>query len=266
VLPQKAVIDIARILGDDQKAFIVGGQAVNLWAEYYSLRAEDLSYYRPFTSKDIDYYGQRDVAQKLATGLGGSLILPDPDDTTFQTAMVTAKVGGITVGIDFLSHVLGVQRGLEDGVVDLIIPYEFEGEQGEVGVRLMHPFHCYQSRIANLIKLGRSDETAKRQAEAAPIVLREFISEALEDGDQRAAIDTLKAVFGYLKADIYGKHAHKHTSLDPIDILRKFLKNENLDVRYRERSLTKMVTELEKRRSILRRCATVIQKRLLGIT
>lgn len=135
MLPPEAVIDIAKILENDERAFIVGGQAINLWAEYFSSRADELHAYRPFTSKDIDYFGQRDVAAKLARGLGGSISIPDMDDATFQTAIVNANIGGIDIDIDFLGHILGVRRGLEKGVVELIIPYRIDGQLGEIAVR-----------------------------------------------------------------------------------------------------------------------------------
>lgn len=253
MLPPEAVIDIARILGDDERAFIVGGQALNLWAEYYAARAAELNEFRPFTSKDLDYFGQRDVAQKLADGLGGSIRFPDADNATFQTALVTANIRGIEIGIDFLSYILGVRRGLEEGVVDLTIPYRIGEDSGEIAVRLMHPLHCFQSRMANIIKLHRADDTARRQAEAAPIVLREFIAEALEDGDVRAATDTFQALFKYLRRDIYGRQSHKYLRHDPLNIFRHFLHDPRLDERYRTLSLAVMVAQLERRRTALGR-------------
>lgn len=257
-LPPRAVIDIAKILGDDERAFVVGGQALNLWAEYYSQRAAELLEFRPYTSKDIDYFGQRAVAEKLAAGLGGSIDVPSPDDTTFQTAIVHATVQGIDIDIDFLSHVKGVQRGLEAGVVDLILPYVHEGAEAELAIRLMHPLHCLQSRVANVIDLGRNDGTSLRQLAAAPIVLREFIVESLDDGEEREAIDILRALFEYLKSDINGRKAHRVLRYDPIDILRHFVDDGRLDTRWRERSLTNMIAQLEGKRTILGRVLTAL--------
>jgi hypothetical protein len=64
------VIDVVRLLGSDGRAFAVGGQAINLWAEHYATIADELNEFRPFTSKDIDFFGQRDVAERLARDLG----------------------------------------------------------------------------------------------------------------------------------------------------------------------------------------------------
>lgn len=246
------MIDIASILEGDDRAFIVGGQAINLWAEHYAPRAKALDAYRPFTSKDLDYFGQRAVAEKLAKGLGGSLRVPDPTDTTFQTVIVKARVHGIDVGIDFLSHVKGVRRGLEEGVVDLFVPYHTQEGEAELGIRLMHPLHCLQSRIANIVALGRVDDTARRQARAAPIILREFIVDALEDGDHRAATDTLRGLYTFLSS-IEGRETHLHIDQDPIDILRDFCDDQRLDERYRTLTLAPMIARLERRRTTLGR-------------
>jgi len=86
----------------------------------------------------------------------------------------------------------------------------------------MHPLHCLQSRIANLVKLQRRDDTARRQAEAAPIVLRASLSQALDDGDTRHVTKTPGALFDYLRKDIHGREAHRHMSSDPIDIFFRF--------------------------------------------
>lgn len=257
-LPLRAVLDIAKILEDDERAFVVGGQALNLWAEYYSSRAAELIEFRPYTSKDIDYFGQKDVAAKLAKGLGGTLKVPDSNDTTFQTALVEATVEGIEIGIDFLSHVKGVQRGLEGGVTDLIIPYEYAGKETELAIRLMHPLHCLQSRVANVLELGRKDGTSQRQLAAAPIVLREYIDQALADGEEREAIDILQALFKYLRTDINGRRAHQILRYDPINIFCHFLKDERLDVRWRERSLAHMIGQLEEKRTIMGQIKTAL--------
>lgn len=252
-LPPEAVIDIASILGEDQDTFIVGGQALNIWAEYYAGSANELNAYRPFTSKDIDYFGYRAAAERLAARIGGEAIFPDPDNTTFQTAIVRGVIGGVEVEIDFLSHVLGVGRGLQDGVVDISVPCTRDGAAGAIDIRLMHPLHCLQSRVTNLVKLDRRDDTARRQAEAAPIVLREFISEALADGDQRAAIDIFAGLFTWLRSEHEGRVAHRHLKTDPLEIMRHFLEDERLDPRYREFQLSGMIHKLEKKRGVLGR-------------
>jgi hypothetical protein len=74
----------------------------------------------PCTSKDIDYLGHRQAAEKLATAIGGSLRIPDLDNTTPQLAIVVAKIDKREIEIDFLTHVLGVKSpGLENAAVEI---------------------------------------------------------------------------------------------------------------------------------------------------
>ncbi|WP_454887777.1 hypothetical protein [Sphingomonas oryzagri] len=228
---------------------MIGGQALNLWAEYYSA-ADELALYRPYTSKDIDYFGQTAAAEKLANALGGKVRFPDMDNATPQTAIVQATVGGQDIEIDFLGHVLGVRpKALLDNVVEIVVQVRSGTETGELAIPVMAPLHCLQSRLANLIVLGRPDDTAARQAEAAPIIVREYVSELLASGDHREATRTLQGLFAYLSRDPTGKRAHTRVNRDPLDVLRHFASDERIDARYRELILTPAIMRIESQRS-----------------
>jgi hypothetical protein len=69
-LARATVIKLASVLSLEDNAFIVGGQALNLWAERYAATRADLLSFGPFTSKDLDYFGHRAAAEKLAAALG----------------------------------------------------------------------------------------------------------------------------------------------------------------------------------------------------
>ena len=49
----------AAVLTDPAHPLIVGGQAVNLWAEIYAASEPTLHQFEPFTSKDADIHGKR---------------------------------------------------------------------------------------------------------------------------------------------------------------------------------------------------------------
>ncbi len=52
---------------------MVGGQAVNLWAEVYVSALPSLESFEPFVSKDADIYGTRALAEQLAHRTGWAL-------------------------------------------------------------------------------------------------------------------------------------------------------------------------------------------------
>lgn len=258
MLPAEIVYRLASILQLSDGAFIVGGQALNIWAERYSGVAE-LNDFGPYTSKDIDYFGHRDAAAKLAEAIGGRLRIPNMDDATPQSAIVEATIDGHDIEIDFLTHVLGVDdAGLKKSAVNIILQVRTVEGIGELKVPIMHPFHCLQSRVANVITLHRRHDVARRQLEASPIVLREYISEMLAAGDHREATDTLEQIFEYLRSDVVGKGAHRVMKNDPAAILNHFIDDVRIDARYRGNTLINMQRQLAARRTAWGRMKAMI--------
>lgn len=249
MLDPRIVYDLAGILQLSDEAFIIGGQALNLWAERYN-HLEELAEYGPYTSKDIDYFGYRRAAEKLADALDGELSIPDADNYTAQTAIVRAVIDGQKVEIDFLWHVLGVDdASLKRQAIDLRMTVRLEESTGELHVPIMHPFHCMQSRLANVIELGRKHDLALRQLEASPIVLREYLREMLDQGNHKHVTGVLRALNTYLLTHPNGRKAHKVMKNDPALILAAFQDDTRLDERWREMSLASMRQTLEKRRT-----------------
>jgi len=183
------------------------------------------------------------------------------DDFTPEAAVVTAVMDGRDIRIEFLTNVLGVKTPLlQKSAAELILRVRTADGVGTLAVPIMHPLHCLQSRIANHIKLQRRHDVSRRQLEASPIVLREYISEAIADGDLREAIDILRLLFDYLRSDVHGKHAHKIMTNDPARILDHFAEDARLDPRYRELTLGGMRKALAERRSAWRRMAALFRK------
>ena len=234
-------------MSDD--AFIVGGQALNLWAERYRHVAE-LHVYGPYTSKDIDYFGRREAAEKLANALGGSVSIPEVDDHTPQTAIVHVEIEGQPIEIDFLGHVLGVDDAkLKKQAIQIRMNVTMAEGTVELNVPIMHPFHCLQSRLANVIQLKRKTDLAHNQLNASPIVLREFLFEQLDNGQSKHVTGVLQALYIYLSSDIVGRKAHKHMRNDPSAVLDTFQNDGRLDQRWREKSLRSMRASLARKRT-----------------
>ena len=73
--PQLGPLDVEVVLverGDVvEHIVLVGGQAVNFWAERYSESDSALREKAPFTSKDIDFQGDADAVRTCAERLEG---------------------------------------------------------------------------------------------------------------------------------------------------------------------------------------------------
>lgn len=127
---------------------------------------------------------------------------------------------------------LGVQSpSLENAAVEIIMRVRTTDGEGTLAVPIMHPLHCLQSRIANVVTLHRKQDVARRQLEAAPIVLREYVAEMLDLGLHREATSTLEGLFKYLRSDVTGKQAHKVMTNDPARILDHFADDARIDER-----------------------------------
>jgi len=53
--------EFGEILNSPERPLIVGGQAVNIWAEYFAPRNARVNAQRPFVSKDADIFGDRAI-------------------------------------------------------------------------------------------------------------------------------------------------------------------------------------------------------------
>jgi hypothetical protein len=246
------VIEITSKLEADDDTFIIGGQATNFWAWLYQDKEPDLKLKGPFTSQDIDYFGTQDVARNLAAALGGKLLLPKGDDHTANTAQIETTIHGKPLKIDFLRTVLGVEdRELRHGVSVLKIPAQLDGKPTQVQIRVLHPILCLKSRIVNMLHPAtrRTDRIARTQAEAAIVIVKRFISDALDElGGWKEAKACLREIFRYLRTDEYVKISDSEIGIDPLTILRAFADDTRIDQRYRNRQVKRWIAKIEQRR------------------
>jgi hypothetical protein len=95
----------------------------------------------------------------------------------------------------------------------------------------------------------RTDRIAQAQAEAAVIILRCFINDALDDPmGWRDARACFRELYRYLRHDEYVKIADIKIGIDPLTILKAFADDARIDHRYRNMQIKKMIAKIEKRR------------------
>lgn len=253
-IPPEVLAEVIRIASPTGSAFLVGGQALNFWAERYYSNCPELAQYGPYASKDVDFFGTSDAADKLAKALGGKAIYPQSGDHTPQSAIVSAVVLGHKIEIDFLWNVLGPPADqVKKQMVHIDYPIR-PADNSKVPISVMHPLHCLQSRAANVITLKRTSATAMRQLNAAPIVLREYISEAIGEGQDpsrvRVAISILRQLGNYLTTDIVGSKIHTITQYNPINVFKKFSDSPLLDERFKDNQLQSLIRQIEEKQKI----------------
>lgn len=233
---------------EDTDAYLIGGQALNLWAEIlYHRVPEELDEYAPFTSKDVDYYGSRSAAEELARALGGRVLIPKIGDQTPQTALVELELSGRKLEIDFLNFVMGVPfTSAKSKCETLVLPFSDEGIEKEIRVSLLGPVAVLQSRAANVIRLERHDDSTLRQLRAAIVVVREFILMLVEEGKQRQANIHVRQLTSWLRKTDAKKIA-RNFSIDPTAAFSGIVGAEGWDSRYRAKTLEPELARIERR-------------------
>lgn len=170
---------------------LIGGQALNYWADRYSPESQFLRESAPFTSGDVDFLRGLPTAQRIARLLPGRLHTKDVYDVGVTIATVTYRDES---GDDRLIHFLGEMHGMDVNEV-VRTSLQLEGY-----LRILHPVLCLESRLSNVLDLAAyQTEHARRQATAAIEVARAYVNETLSSGDIRGALDANERIFAYAK-------------------------------------------------------------------
>lgn len=176
---------------------LVGGQAVNFWAEFYENEAPQLAELAPYMSKDIDFKGSREAVRECAQRLGGTAKLATLDDmnTPSTGAVVFTDENNHTRQIDFLDSVAGVD---DTELVETAAPATLHDEHGApiASFLVMNPVLCLRSRAHNVAYLpGYQNEHARNQLRAAIICAKQFALDLLATDPDRT-LDCNEAFFG----------------------------------------------------------------------
>jgi hypothetical protein len=87
---------------------LIGGQAVNYWAERYLAIEPQLKPLQPFTSEDIDFKGGRDDVQRIARQLKLTPAYPYMVQMTALAGTIPFQIGGLKSSIEIVRRIPGV--------------------------------------------------------------------------------------------------------------------------------------------------------------
>jgi hypothetical protein len=254
---------------------LVGGQALNFWAEHYMERARAaLLPYAPYTSRDIDFVGGQEEAKHCAASLGGKVAFPEPDHViTPNSAVVTYHdTGGTPRTIDFLYDLYAVKS---QDVYRMAMPFDFFDNTGKsTGVQflVMHPVLCLESRVSNTVGLPQYQSPhGLHQARAAVVCAREFLREVLDDAGPepgqrvRAVLKLNQRIFRFATEDRLGREAAPKFGIEPFDAV--VADDNRLPERFRTTRYPQMrraVDELRVRQAARDRALREIQEKRIS--
>ena len=135
--------EFGEILNSPERPLIVGGQAVNIWAEYFAPRNSRVNAQRPFVSKDADIFGDRAMAQKLADAAGWEIKFFHEPRTIAVAVLMKRRANAETLTVEVLREVRGLTPK-ELGDSDLV-----EIRPGQI-YRIPSPVRLLKAKLANL--------------------------------------------------------------------------------------------------------------------
>jgi len=178
---------------EGQPYVLIGGQAVNYWAEKYLSSEPELKALQPFTSKDIDFKGNRDDVQRIAKQLDSSPGYPPKVAMTALAGIIPIKIGGDESFIEVVRHIPGISSSKETPAVEARLQHKV--------IRLLDPVSLLVSKlelVATVSQAGRQDvQHLKILVPCVRAFLREVLQEV--ETDELPARDWLNLVNQVLK-------------------------------------------------------------------
>jgi hypothetical protein len=243
---------LARLQG--MNLVLVGGQAVNFWAERFHQQEPALRQYAPFCSRDIDFLGDAKQTQMCGDLLRCRYNLEDPFAPGPSAGVVLFEdEDRITHPIDFLRAVYGLDTA---EVLESSIPVDVLDEQGRVtngSLRVMSPIWCLLSRVHNVVGLPSTydNEHGLWQLKASLLSARVFLSLLLDEGLVRQALNSIERIHEFCYFHPHGRAIYRDKKIDPFDAV---VPDPRLPQKFLEYRYPQLCRQLAERRneSVLR--------------
>jgi len=208
--PPRTPSDFSEILSGDEPPIIVGGQAINLWAEIYANQSPVLDAFAPFTSSDADIYGNRLLAETLAKRNGWEChFTNDPNSAAIAILVKPTPGDEPALTIEVLNEV----NGLTDA--DLNMNTVIELEDG-TRYRTPSPIVLLKAKLYNLVSLANLDRPqdirhTRMLMQIVPIYFNELAAEyrkgSISEGNLLGAV---RYAGGVVTAPFAGNAGRSH--------------------------------------------------------
>ena len=151
---------------------IIGGQAVNYWATRYLSSEPELAEWQPFTSKDIDFRGDREDVRRMATALQQPPVFPPKRMLTAFVGAVPWSVGSKQTRIEFVRRVPGTTA---HEIETLAVEYDYLGKQ----MRIIDPVSLLGCKLDLSLTVDQSQRRDVVHARIIFLCVRAFLREGL---------------------------------------------------------------------------------------
>jgi hypothetical protein len=222
-----------------QPYLLIGGQAVNYWAERYLPAEPQLISLQPFTSEDIDFKGGHDDVQRIARLLQLNPGYPPKVAMTALAGTIPLQIGGSKSNIEIVRRI----RGVSDSIDSLAIRAQWSG----ITIRVIDPVSllaCKLDLAATVSQEGRHDVAHLRIL--LPCV-RAFLGEFLQQVESGevpakhwlgAATQVLRLTTGNRALKLGNEHSINWRDILPMSAIAK--SQQEKIIRFREQQLARV--------------------------
>lgn len=205
-----------------QPYILIGGQAVNYWAERYLAVEPQLEPLRPFTSEDIDFKGSHADVQRIARQLELTPGYPPKVQMTALAGTIPFQIGGLKANIEIVRRIPGVSGSVDE----LAVQSEWDGKT----IRVLDPISLLACKLELLATVPQEK---RRDLEHLKILLpcvRAFLGEFLQRVEQSelparhwlgAANQVLKLTTDQRARKIASKHQINWQEILPLTAIAK---------------------------------------------
>jgi hypothetical protein len=148
--------------------------------------------------------------------------------------------------LDFLSKPFGLEA--DDTIWEMSYPATLTSQDGrEATIRIMHPLHCFMSRVANVGGLQKyQTEHGVKQMKASILCMQASLKTQLDEGEVKTVTKLSERIFEFSRTS---EHAHKVFLLydiEPFDAV--FADDERLPEMFRKRRYPQMLEQIRRKR------------------
>ena len=159
---------------DGHPYVLIGGQAVNFWAELYLAAEPTLKKHMPFTSGDIDFRGNRDDVRHIAGQLELPALFPDKVSMTALAGAIPLRIGKQLSNIEIVRLIPGVSTATVDS---LAVVTEFGGQQ----IRVLDPISLLCCKVSLALTVPQKDRQDVEHLKILIHCVRGFLRELLRE-------------------------------------------------------------------------------------
>lgn len=166
--------EILGLRNSEGKPFLlIGGQAVNYWAERYLTTEPRLEHLQPFTSEDIDFKGNRSDVELIATQLNLRPAFPDSKEMTSLAGAIPFRIDGKRSCVEVVRRIPGVPPNADEAAIEV----EWNGKK----LRLLDPISLLASKLKLLATVSQADRQDAHHLRILVPCVRCFLSELLDE-------------------------------------------------------------------------------------